>query len=156
MLPRGDETRIRIQAAVKEGIQRRVQEKLLQVEVATNQECMRQDVIAIACGILDKCARAKSLDTVDTRLQLSFVRRMLAKELELERLSRAGAAPTNLAEGADTTRFKAVTTPTSTFRLSQHLKAPLPAAARGHLKPAWSATESSNGNMTINVGTATL
>ncbi|CAK4082607.1 unnamed protein product [Aphanomyces euteiches] len=131
-MPRPDETEVVIRAAIKQDIHRRVMEKM-QANPIQHPIGLREDLIAIACGILDKCIQAHSLDTVDTRLQLQFVRRMLVKELELEKVSAQLRDPTSI-------RPSAPSSEPAKFRLSQQLKPPLPRAARGMVCKASKAT----------------
>ncbi|ETV83208.1 hypothetical protein, variant [Aphanomyces astaci] len=74
---------------VREAIQDAIQQRVHALEFAgddkisheNNLICssLREDVVSVACRVLDHCIQAESLDTTDARLQLQFVRRMLSK-----------------------------------------------------------------------------
>ncbi|ETV83207.1 hypothetical protein H257_03994 [Aphanomyces astaci] len=129
---------------VREAIQDAIQQRVHALEFAgddkisheNNLICssLREDVVSVACRVLDHCIQAESLDTTDARLQLQFVRRMLSKAVELDSVAAQ--------LGNQATHDLVATTPSNvhedalapSIRLTQHLKAPLPPAARGGIK----------------------
>ncbi|ETW02642.1 hypothetical protein, variant [Aphanomyces invadans] len=129
-----------IRSAVQDAIQRRVHSLMLETDLVKRKPdgssrlvgtSLSEDVVSVACRVLDNCIQAKSLDTTDVRLQLQFVRRMLSKAAELDTVAAQ--------LGNQATRDLLVTQRTmpnnfaqvAPIRLTQHLKEPLPQAARG-------------------------
>ncbi|ETW02641.1 hypothetical protein H310_06103 [Aphanomyces invadans] len=147
-----------IRSAVQDAIQRRVHSLMLETDLVKRKPdgssrlvgtSLSEDVVSVACRVLDnvgkhptslgvremtsslQCIQAKSLDTTDVRLQLQFVRRMLSKAAELDTVAAQ--------LGNQATRDLLVTQRTmpnnfaqvAPIRLTQHLKEPLPQAARG-------------------------
>ncbi|KAF0710455.1 hypothetical protein AaE_012515 [Aphanomyces astaci] len=149
MRPRGSRSDTDL---VREAIQDAIQQRVHALEFAgddkisheTNRVCssLREDVVSVACRVLDhvreqsapRCIQAESLDTTDARLQLQFVRRMLSKAVELDSVAAQ--------LGNQATHDLVATTPSHVhedalpppIRLTQHLKAPLPPAARSGIK----------------------